>query len=61
MKKEGKKGRGGGHGRENDESRHLSVCLCVRHRHSQIAAKAAVARGQARCHDLLYIQCGCVI
>jgi hypothetical protein len=31
MKKEGKKGRGGGHGRENDEkndeSCHLSVCL----------------------------------
>jgi hypothetical protein len=26
MKKESKKGRGGGHGRENDESHHLAVC-----------------------------------
>ncbi len=39
----------------------MFVWLCVRHRHSQIAARAAVAGGQARCHDLLYIQCGCVM
>jgi len=39
----------------------VSVCLCVRHRHSRIATKAAAAGGRARCHDLLYIQCGCVM
>ncbi len=53
--------KGGGHGRENDESRHLSVYMCVRHIHSWIAARAAVAGGRVRCHDLLYIQCGCVM
>jgi hypothetical protein len=34
---------------ENDESRHLFVCLCVRHEHSWIAAKAAAMEGWARC------------
>ncbi len=48
MKKERKKGRGGGHGRENDDSRHLFVCLCVRHRNLQITARAAAAGGRAR-------------
>jgi hypothetical protein len=38
----------------------VSVCLCVRHRHSRIAASAAVG-GWARCHGLLYTQCGCVM
>jgi len=37
------------------------VCLCVRHRHSRIVARAAAAGGRARCHGLLYIQCGCVM
>jgi hypothetical protein len=35
--------------------------MCVRHRHSWITAKAAMAGDWARCHDLLYIQCGCVM
>jgi hypothetical protein len=39
----------------------VSVCVCVRRRHSQIAARAAVAGGRASCHDLLYIQCGCAM
>jgi hypothetical protein len=39
----------------------VSICLCVRHRHSRIAVRAAAARGRARCHDLLYIHCGCVM
>ncbi len=38
----------------------VSVCLCVRHRHSWIAARAAAAGGRTKCHGLLYIQCGCV-
>jgi hypothetical protein len=37
------------------------VYLCVRHRHSRIAARAATTGGRARCHGLLYIQCGCVM
>jgi hypothetical protein len=37
------------------------VCLCVRHRHSQIAARAAARGGRVRCHGLLYIQCGCMM
>ncbi len=28
----------------------VSVCLCVRQRHSQIAARAAAVGGRARCH-----------
>ncbi len=39
----------------------VSVCLCVRHRHSRIATRATAAGGRARCHGLLYIQCGCVM
>ncbi len=39
----------------------MFICLCVCHRHSWIATRATVAGGQARCHGLLYIQCGCVI
>jgi hypothetical protein len=37
------------------------VCLCVCHKHSRIAARAAAAGGRAKCHDLLYIQCGRVM
>jgi hypothetical protein len=39
----------------------VSVCLCVHHKHSRIAAKAAAAGGRAKCHGLLYIQCGRVM
>jgi hypothetical protein len=39
----------------------VSVCLCVRHKHSRIATTTATAGGRARCHGLLYIQCGCVM
>jgi hypothetical protein len=39
----------------------VSVCLCVRHTHSWIAARVAAVGGQARCQGLLYIQCGCVM
>jgi hypothetical protein len=39
----------------------VSVCLCVRHKHSRITARAVAAGGRARCHNLLYIQCGCVM
>jgi hypothetical protein len=38
-----------------------AICLCVCHRHSRIAAKATAVGGRARCHGLLYIQCGCVM
>jgi hypothetical protein len=38
-----------------------TICLCVRHRHSRIGVRAAAAGGRARCHDLLYIQCGCMM
>ncbi len=39
----------------------MSVCLYVHHRHLRIAARVAAAGGRARCHGLLYIQCGCVM
>jgi hypothetical protein len=39
----------------------VSVCLCVRHRHSRITARVAAVGGRARCHGLLYIQCGCMM
>ncbi len=39
----------------------LSICLCVHHRHLRIVAKAVAVGGRARCHGLLYIQCGCVM
>ncbi len=39
----------------------MFVCLCVHHRHSRIPFRAAAAGGLARCHGLLYIQCGCVM
>jgi hypothetical protein len=37
------------------------VCMCFCHRHSRIAARAAAVGGRVRCHDLLYIQHGCVM
>jgi len=39
----------------------VSICLCVRHRHWRIATRATAAGDRARCHDLLNIQCGCVM
>jgi hypothetical protein len=56
-----------GNGTLRHRGRHLHttnvvyVCLCVRHTHSRIAAWAAAAVGRMRCHNLSYIQRGCVM